>query len=298
MMKKKVMIGTLAGVIGAATILHPVEAASSKDQINKLKKEKASLQKEVSTLKKQNAALYSSHKSLKSKYSKLEKTYQATLKENKLLKDKVKNLSQGYQLLETTKQLIWNGNVVNKTYKSTPSLLLLKNIPYIPLDLATSLNNLPLKSTTKSFDLGVPKEGISLSALKYEKSTFDKVLYNKTMMVKGQTSVSNIIFDSTEMESATLYYLNERFTTFETDVLVTPTSVAKELDLYGNNGIGTFFKIVDTKTNKVLAEYELNYDEDPVHIKLNVSKMNGIKLMVDSIDSIKSITLSNPVLSQ
>ena len=95
-MKNKILMSTLAGVIGATTILHPVDAASDKDQISKLKKEKAALQKEVKTLKSQKAKLYSEHKSLKSKYSKLDKSHQAVLKENKLLKDKVKTLSQGY----------------------------------------------------------------------------------------------------------------------------------------------------------------------------------------------------------
>lgn len=301
-MKNKLLMSTLAGVIGATTILHPVDAASDKDQISKLKKEKAALQKEVKTLKSQKAKLYSDHKSLKSKYSKLDKSYQAVSKENKLLKDKVKTLSQGYQLLETKKQLLWNGDLVNKSYKATPSLLLLKNTPYIPLDLAARLNNLPLKSTSSSFELGVPKNGVSLSTLKHEKSSFENVLYNRTIEVRGKTSVSNIIFDQynvlSSLDPSAIYYLNNNFTTFETDVLVTPTDVANKLSLYGRNGHSLTFKILDAKTKKILAEYDLIHDEDPVHIKLDVRGVDGIQFMIDSTYESSSATLSNPLLTK
>lgn len=300
-MKNKILMSTLAGVIGATTILHPVDAASDKNQISKLKKEKAALQKEVKTLKSQKAKLYSDHESLKSKYSKLDKSYQAVLKENKLLKDKVKTLSQGYQLLETKKQFLWNGDLVNKSYKSTPSLLLLKNTPYIPLDLAARLNNLPLKSTSSSFELGIPKNGVSLSTLKHEKSSFDNVLYNYTMEVRGKTSVSNIIFDQSNAfdsrNKSALYYLNN-FTTFETDVLVTPKDVATKLSLSGRNGNSLTFKISDVKTKKILAEYKLNHDEDPVHIKLDVRGIDGLQFTIDSPYESSSATLSNPLLTK
>lgn len=298
MMRNKMTLTALAALIGMTAFVHPIEASSSKDQINKLKKEKAALQKQVNSLKKQKTSLYSSHNSLKSKYSKLEKNHQSLLKENKLLKGKVTKLSQGYQLLETNKQLTWNGNVVDKKYKSTPSLLVLKNTPYIPLDLAAKLNNLPLQSSSKSFGLGIPKNGVSLSKLKHEKSTFSNILYNRTIEAKGKTVVSNIIFDSFSMESSALYYLNERFTTFEADLMVTPIPYAEQLKLEGDNGTGMIFKVIDAKTNKVLAEHELNYVEDPIHIKLNVSKVNGIKFMVEGIDSQKSATLLNPILSK
>ena len=292
-MKNKILMSTLAGVIGATTILHPVDAASDKDQINKLKKEKAALQKEVKTLKTQKAKLYSEHKSLKSKYSKLDKSHQSVLKENKLLKDKVKTLSQGYQLLETKKQLLWNGDLVNKSYKSTPSLLLLKNTPYIPLVLAAKLNNLPLKFTSKSFELGIPKNGVSLSTLKHEKTTFSRVINNQTIEVGGKTSISNVIFDKFEDNEFAMYYLNGQFNTFEADVLVTPISVAKKLDLYGKTGVGMTLKILDSKTNKVLGSYVLEYGEDPVHVKLNINKLNGIKFLLTDADGTSSATLSN-----
>lgn len=297
-MKNKLLMSTLAGVIGATTILYPVDAASDKEQISKLKKEKAALQKEVKTLKSQKAKLYSDHKSLKSKYSKFDKSYQAVLKENKLLKDKIKTLSQGYQLLETKKQLLWNGDLVNKSYKSTPSLLLLKNTPYIPLDLAAKLNNLPLKSTSSSFELGIPKNGVSLSTLRPEKSSFEKILYNRTIEVKGKTSVSNIIFDQNTHDSSAIYYLNKKFTTFETDVLVTPMDVAEKLNIHGWDGISLTFTIIDTKTNKILAEYDLNHDEDPIHIKLDVRGVDGIKFTVDPYGQSSSATLSNPLLTK
>ena len=298
MMKNKILMSTLAGVIGATTILHPVDAATDKDQINKLKKEKAALQKEVKTLKSQKAKLYSDHKSLKSKYSKLEKSHQAVSKENKLLKDKVKTLSQGYQLLEAKQQLLWNGDLVNKSYKSTPSLLLLKNTPYIPLDLAAKLNNLPLKSTSKSFELGIPKNGVSLSTFRHEKSSFESILYNQIMEVKGKTSVSNIIFDQNMYESSAIYYLNNKFTTLETDLLVTPKDVADRLNINGWDGMSVTFKIIDTKTNKILAKYELIHDEEPVHIKLDVKGVDGIKFMIDTFGQSSSATLSNPLLTK
>lgn len=297
-MRNKIMITALIGLMGTTAFVHPVDATSSKDQITKLKKEKAALQKEVKALKKQKNNLYSNQTSLKNKYSKLEKSHQSILKENKLLKEKVKTFSKGYQLLETSKQLTWNGTVLDKKYKSTPSLLLLKNTPYIPLDLAAKINNLPLRASSKSFDLGISNKGVSLSTLKHEKSTFSNILYNKTIEAKGKTNVSNIIFDSFSMESSALYYLNKRYSTFEAEVMVTPTSYARKFKLEGDDGRGMTFKVIDTKTNKILAEHDLNYVEDPVHIKLNVSQIDGLKFMVSGINNMKSATLFNPVLTK
>lgn len=298
MMKNKILMSTLAGVIGATTLLHPVDAASSKDQINKLKKEKAALQKEVKALKSQKAELYADHRNLKSKYSKLDKNYQAVLKENKSLKSKVKSLSQGYQLLETKKQLLWNGDVMSKSYKSTPSLLLLKNTPYIPLSLAASFNNLPLKSTSNSFELGIPKDGVGLSTIKHEKTSFDTVLYDHIMQVGGKLSISNVIFYSySQFDESALYFLNDKFSTFETDVLVTPEDVASELDFESETNPLTL-KIKDTKSNKILGEYDLTHDEAPVHIKLDVRGVDGIQFIVNSKIAGVSATLSNPLFTK
>ena len=160
------------------------------------------------------------------------------------------------------------------------------------------MNNLPLKSTSKSFELGIPKNGVSLSTLKPEKSSFEKILYNRTIEVRGKTSVSNIIFDQNTHDSSAIYYLNKKFTTLETDVLVTPMDVAEKLNIHGWDGISLTFTIIDAKTNKTLAEYDLNHDEDPVHIKLDVRGVDGIKFMVDPHGESSSAILSNPLLSK
>lgn len=116
--------------------------------------------------------------------------------------------------------------------------------------------------------------------------------------MKGKTSVSNIIFDQNTHDSSAIYYLNKKFTTFETDVLVTPMDVAEKLNIHGWDGISLTFTIIDTKTNKILAEYDLNHDEDPIHIKLDVRGVDGIKFTVDPYGQSSSATLSNLLLTK
>ena len=92
--------------------------------------------------------------------------------------------------------------------------------------------------------------------------------------------------------------MNKKFTTLETDVLVTPMDVAKKLNIHDWAGTSLTFTVIDAKTNKTLAEHGLNHDEDPVHIKLDVKGVDGIKLMVDPHGESSSATLSNPLLSE
>lgn len=84
----------------------------------------------------------------------------------------------------------------------------------------------------------------------------------------------------------------------ETDDLVTPMDVAKKLNIHDWDGISLTFTIIDAKTNKTLAEYDLNHDEDPVHIKLDVRGVDGIKFMVDPYGQSSSAILSNPLLTK
>jgi len=90
----------------------------------------------------------------------------------------------------------------------------------------------------------------------------------------------------------------------ETDDLVTPMDVAKKLNIHDWAGTSLTFTVIDAKTNKTLAEHGLkaehglNHDEDPVHIKLDVKGVDGIKFMVDPHGESSSATLSNPLLSE